>query len=49
VRTIEVVLDDLVGSSNIDLVDIINLRPRGNGEDGGDDEGGGGKVDERRR
>jgi hypothetical protein len=37
--TIEIVLDDLVGSDDVDLVDIVNLRPVSNGEGGGDDKG----------
>jgi hypothetical protein len=39
VRTIEVVLDDLVGSSNVDLVSVVNLRPISNREGRGDDKG----------
>jgi hypothetical protein len=49
VRTVEVVLDDLVGSGNVDLVNVVNLQPRGNREGRGDDKGGGGKVGERGR
>jgi hypothetical protein len=40
VGTIEVVLDDLVGSINVNLIGVVYLQPRGNGEGGGDDEGG---------
>jgi hypothetical protein len=40
VRTIEVVLDDLVGSGDVDLIGIVDLGPIGNGEGRGDDEGG---------
>jgi hypothetical protein len=40
VRTIEVVLNDLVGGSNIDLVSVVDLGPIGNAEGGGDDKGG---------
>jgi hypothetical protein len=39
VRTIEVVLDDLVGSSDVDLVSVVDLRPISNREGGGGDEG----------
>jgi hypothetical protein len=40
VRTVEIVLDDLVGGSDVDLVSVVDLRPVGNGEGRGDDEGG---------
>jgi hypothetical protein len=40
VGTIEVVLDDLVGSDDVDLIGIVNLRPIGNREGRGDNEGG---------
>jgi hypothetical protein len=40
VGTIEVVLDNLVGGSNIDLIGVVDLRPVGNRESGGDDKGG---------
>ena len=46
---IEEVLNDLVGSGNVYLVDVINLRPRGNREGGGGDGGGGSSGDKRRR
>jgi hypothetical protein len=39
VGTIEVVLDDLVGGSDVDLVSVVNLGPIGNREGGGDDKG----------
>ena len=42
-RTIEEVLDDLVGSSNVELIDIIKLRPRGSGKGGGGDNSGEGR------
>jgi hypothetical protein len=38
--TIEIVLNDLVGSDDVDLVDVINLGPVGNGESRGDNKGG---------
>ena len=41
VRTVEEVLDDLVGSSNVQLIDIVNLGPRDSGEGGGGDGSGG--------
>jgi hypothetical protein len=40
VRTIEIVLDDLVGSSDIDLISVVDLRPVSNREGRGDDKGG---------
>jgi hypothetical protein len=40
VGTIEVVLNDLVSGSNIDLIGVVNLRPIGNRESGGDNESG---------
>jgi hypothetical protein len=39
VGTIEVVLDDLVGSGDVDLVGVVDLRPVSNRKGGGDDEG----------
>jgi hypothetical protein len=39
VGTIQVVLDDLIGSGNIDLVSVVDLGPIGNGKGRGDDEG----------
>ena len=44
VRTVEEVLDDLVGGGDIELINIIKLRPRGSGKGGGGDNSG-----ERRR
>jgi hypothetical protein len=38
-RTIKIVLDDLVGGGDIYLVGVVDLRPIGNREGGGDDEG----------
>ena len=43
VRTVEEVLDDLVGSSNIELINIIKLGPRGSGKGGGGDDSGEGR------
>jgi hypothetical protein len=40
VGTIEVVLDDLVGGGDIDLISVVDLGPVSNRESGGDDEGG---------
>jgi hypothetical protein len=40
VGTIEVVLDNLIGSGDIDLVDVVDLRPVGNREGRGDDKSG---------
>jgi hypothetical protein len=37
VGTIEVVLDDLVGGGNVNLIGIVYLYPRGNREGRGDD------------
>ena len=37
VRTVEKVLNDLVGGSDIQLVDVVNLGPRDSGEGGGGD------------
>ena len=45
VGTIEKVLDYLVGGGDVQLVDVVNLRPRDSGEGGGGDGSGG----ERRR
>jgi hypothetical protein len=36
VRTIEIVLDDLVGGDDVDLIGVVDLRPIGNGEGRGD-------------
>ena len=41
VRTIEKVLDDLVGGGDIQLVDVVNLGPGDGGEGGGGDGSGG--------
>jgi hypothetical protein len=38
-RTIQVVLDNLVGGGNVDLISIVDLRPVGNREGRGDDKG----------
>ena len=44
VRTVEEVLDDLVGGSNVQLVDVVNLGPRDSREGrGGDGSGGEGR------
>ena len=43
VRTVEKVLDDLVGSGDVELIDIIKLRPSGGGKGGGGDDGGEGR------
>ena len=48
VWAIEEVLNDLVGGSNIYLVNIVNLRPGGNRKGGGGDSGGGDGGDKRR-
>ena len=44
VRTVEKVLDDLVGGGDVELINVIKLGPRGGGKGGGGDDGG-----ERRR
>ena len=43
VRTVEEVLDDLVGGGNVELVNVVKLGPRGGGEGGGGDDGGEGR------
>ena len=43
VGTVEEVLNDLVGSSNIELINIIKLGPRGSGKGGGGNNGGEGR------
>ena len=43
VRTVEEVLDDLVGSSNIELISVIKLGPRGSGKGGGGNNSGEGR------
>jgi hypothetical protein len=40
VGAIQVVLDNLVGGGDIDLIGVVDLRPVGNRESRGDDEGG---------
>ena len=40
VRTVEKVLDDLVGGGNIELIDVIKLGPRGSGKGRGGDNSG---------
>jgi hypothetical protein len=39
VGAIEVVLDNLVGGGDVDLVGVVNLRPVGNGKGEGDNKG----------
>ena len=43
VRTVEEVLDDLVGGGDVELINIIKLGPRGSGKGGGSDDGGEGR------
>ena len=43
VRTVEKVLDDLVGGGDVELVSVVKLGPRGGGEGGGGDDGGEGR------
>ena len=43
VRTVEEVLDDLVGGGNVELINIIKLGPRGGGKGGGGDDSGEGR------
>ena len=43
VRTVEKVLDDLVGSGDVELVNVVKLGPRGGGEGRGGDDGGEGR------
>ena len=43
VGTIEEVLDNLIGSSDIELINIIKLGPRGSGKGGGGNDGGEGR------
>ena len=40
VRTVEEVLDDLVGGGNVELINVIKLGPRGGGKGGGGDDSG---------
>ena len=49
IGAIEEILNDLVGSGNIDLVNVLNLRPRGDRQGGGGDGGGSGSGDKRRQ
>jgi hypothetical protein len=39
VGTVQVLLDDLVGGGDVNLVGVVDLRPVGNGEGGGDNKG----------
>ena len=39
VGAIQVVLDNLVGGGDVDLVSVVDLRPVGNGKGGGDNKG----------
>ena len=43
VRTVEKVLDDLVGGGDVKLVNVVKLGPGGGGEGGGGDDGGEGR------
>ena len=43
VGTIEEVLDDLVGSGDVELISVVKLGPRGTGKSGGGDDGGEGR------
>ena len=43
VRTVEKVLDDLVGGGDVELINVIKLRPRGGGKGGGGDDSGEGR------
>ena len=43
VRTVEEVLDDLVGGGDVELISVVKLGPRGGGEGGGGDDGGEGR------
>ena len=43
VRTVEEVLDDLVGGGDVELVGIVKLGPGGGGKGGGGDDGGEGR------
>ena len=40
VRTVEEVLDDLVGGGDVELISVIKLGPRGGGKGGGGDDSG---------
>jgi hypothetical protein len=39
VRTVKVVLDNLIGGGDVNLVGVVDLGPIGNRKGGGDDEG----------
>ena len=41
VRTVEEVLDNLVGSGDVELINVVKLGPRGGGKGGGGDGSGG--------
>ena len=43
VRTVEEVLDDLVGGGDVELVNVVKLGPRGGGKGGRGDDGGEGR------
>ena len=43
VRTVEEVLDNLVGGGDVELINVIKLGPGGGGEGGGGDDGGEGR------
>ena len=43
VRTVEKVLDDLVGGGDVELVNVVKLGPRSGGEGGRGDDGGEGR------
>ena len=43
VRTVEEVLDDLVGGGDVELVSVVKLGPRGSGKGGGGDDSGEGQ------
>ena len=43
VRTVEEVLDDLVGGGDVELVSVVKLGPRGGRAGGGGDDGGEGR------
>ena len=43
VRTVEKVLDDLIGGGDVELVSVVKLGPGGGGKGGGGDDGGEGR------
>ena len=43
VRTVEKVLDDLVGGGDVELISVVKWGPRGGGEGGGGDDSGEGR------